>query len=87
MRKIQYKKILGLKMINIKCAKCKRKIYRYIKIGKGRVLHCWKDRIVEDFSICKDNIILCKCGNQIGVDQQKWIKLNQNSITISGTKH
>ena len=27
-------------MLTIKCAKCKGKVFRYLKIGKGRVLHC-----------------------------------------------
>ncbi len=73
-------------MINIKCARCKQKIFRYAKIGKGKLWHCWKDRIVEDLSIHDGKNIKCKCGNIIGIDEIKWIKLKQHSIITSGTK-
>ena len=42
-------------MITIRCAKCKSKIFEYIKIGKGKLLHCWKDRIIKDYSIQNGN--------------------------------
>lgn len=73
-------------MITIKCARCKRKIFRYIKVGKGKLWHCWKDRIVEDFSIHDGKNIKCNCGNLIGVDKEKWIKLKQDSFITSGSK-
>jgi len=71
-------------MITVKCAKCKRKIFKYQKIGKGRLWRCWKERIIEDYSIRDGNQIKCKCGNLIGIDQGKWIKMRQNSFTCSG---
>jgi len=71
-------------MITVKCAKCKRKIFKYQKIGKGRLWHCWKERIIEDYSIREGNQIKCKCGNLIGIDQGKWIKMRQNSFTYTG---
>lgn len=73
-------------MITIKCARCKRKIFRYIKVGKGKLWHCWKDRIVEDFSIHDGKNIKCNCGNLIGIDKEKWIKLKQDSFITSGSK-
>ncbi len=73
-------------MLIIKCAKCKRKILRYVKIGKGKLWHCWKDRIIEDFSIHDGKNIKCNCGNLIGIDVGKWIKLKQHSFITSGTK-
>jgi len=73
-------------MLIIKCAGCKRKIFRYVKIGKGKLWHCWKDRIIEDFSIHDGKNIKCKCGNIIGIDENKWIKLKQHSFIKSGTK-
>jgi len=73
-------------MLTIKCARCNQKIFRYVKIGKGKLWHCWKDRIVEDLSIHDGKNVLCKCGNLIGVDEGKWIKLKQNSIVTSGKK-
>ncbi|KPL14340.1 hypothetical protein AMJ74_03600 [candidate division WOR_3 bacterium SM1_77] len=73
-------------MLTIKCVKCKRKIFRYLKLGKGRVLHCWKSRIDKDYSIHEGNKVFCKCGNLIGVEGQKWIKLRQASFFHTGTK-
>lgn len=73
-------------MMTIKCAKCKQKVFRYVKIGKGKLWHCWKDRIIEDLTRHKENNIFCKCGNLIGIDEKKWIKLKQHSVLISGTK-
>jgi len=78
--------IAGQGMITIKCAKCNRKIFKYLKIGKGRVWHCWKDRISKDHSIRDGNAVRCPCGNLIGVEQGKWIKMKQNSFIYSGTK-
>ncbi len=73
-------------MLTIKCARCKGKVFRYVKIGKGKLWHCWKARIVEDYSICEDKKVRCQCGNIIGIDEGKWIKLKQHSFTHSGTK-
>ena len=73
-------------MITIKCAKCKRKIFKYLKIGKGRVLRCWKTRISKDYSIREGNIVKCPCGNVIGIENGKKIKMKQNSFIYSGTK-
>lgn len=72
-------------MLTIKCAKCKAKIFKYLKIGKGRLLHCWRQRIIEDYSVRAGNEVRCQCGNLIGIDEGKWIKLKRNSFTCSGT--
>ena len=56
-------------MITVKCATCGQKIFKYIKIGKGELLHCWPDRIVEDYALHDGRKVKCsKCGNIIGVD-------------------
>ena len=67
-------------MITIKCAKCKCKVFRYLKIGKGRVLHCWRGRIIRDYSIRDGNEVKCECGNLIGIDEGKWVKMKQHSF-------
>jgi len=72
-------------MITVKCAKCKRKIFRYKKIGKGRLWHCWKDRITEDYSVQDGDKVKCLCGNLIGIDEGKWIKMKQHTFVLSGT--
>jgi DNA-directed RNA polymerase subunit RPC12/RpoP len=73
-------------MIIIKCANCGREIFRYQKIGKGKLLHCWKNRISRDYSIKATNEVRCKCGNLMGWDEGRWIKLKQGSFTCSGSK-
>jgi len=72
-------------MITIKCAKCKKKIFKYKKIRKGRLWHCWMDRIIEDYSVRDGIKIKCQCGNTIGIDEEKWIKMKQNSFNLSGS--
>ena len=72
-------------MITIKCAKCKKKIFKYEKVGKGQLWHCWKNRIIDDYSVRDGNKIECQCGNSIGIDEGKWIKMKHHSIHYSGT--
>ncbi|NMG83129.1 MAG: hypothetical protein GIS02_02855 [Methanosarcinales archaeon] len=71
-------------MIIIKCAKCKRRIFKYQKIGEGRVLHCWNDRIIMDYSVRDGNKVKCQCGNLIGIAEEKWVKMRQHSFIYSG---
>ncbi|MEA1869922.1 MAG: hypothetical protein U9N09_07250 [Euryarchaeota archaeon] len=71
-------------MIIIKCAKCKRKIFKYQKIGKGRVWHCWNDRIIRDYSVRDGDEVKCRCGNLIGVAEERWVKMRQHSFIYSG---
>jgi len=72
-------------MLTVKCAKCGSKLFRYRKIGKGRLLHCWPERIVRDYSIREKDAVRCRCGHLIGLNEGKWIKLKRGSFTCSGT--
>lgn len=74
-------------MLTIKCAQCKAKVFKYVKIGKGKLLHCWKERIVEDYSIHDGMQLKCVCGSVIGVDEGQWVKLKQRAFVHTGTKH
>lgn len=71
-------------MLTIRCFKCKTKLFKYEKIGKGRLLHLWKERIVKDFSVKENDLIKCPCGNIIGVDKKIYIQLKKGSFTYSG---
>ena len=64
-------------MIAVKCAQCKSKIFKYQKIGKGQLWHCWEDRITKDYSVRDGNEVKCQCGNLIGIVEGKWIKMKQ----------
>ncbi len=74
-------------MLTIRCSQCKGKLFRYIKIGKGKIWRCYKDRIMEDFCIYNGDKVECSCGNQIGIDRDKWIKMKQKSFYYSGIKN
>jgi len=49
-------------------------------------LHCWKSRISRDYSNKVKNEVTCKCGNLIGWDEGKRIKLKNGSFTYSGSE-
>jgi len=68
------------KILIIRCSSCDKEIFKYLKIGKGKVWHCWKGRIIEDYSGHEGKEIRCKCGNLVGIDEGKWIKLKQHAI-------
>ena len=74
-------------MLVMKCAACKRKIWRYDKVGPGEVLRCHKDRIVKFFGAQKHgHTIQCLCGKAIGIDKGSYIKMNRKAFTYRGTK-
>ena len=75
----------GVEVIVIKCARCKSKVFKYVKVGKGRILHCWRERIAEDYSVRDGNEVKCRCGNLIGVDERRWVKMKRHSFIYSGT--
>lgn len=87
-------------MLTIKCAACKRKLWKYDKIGQGQVLRCHKDRILrvyqEQLVITESEItgaerteeaeICCQCGKRIGIDEGTYIKMIGQAFTYTGTK-
>lgn len=38
------------KTVQIYCVKCKTQLYKYRKGGKGALVKCFKERIVDDFT-------------------------------------
>jgi len=74
-------------MLTIKCAACKRKLWKYEKIGQGQVLRCYKDRITRWYDIQQTGMaFLCTCGKRIGMDEGDYIKMIGNAFTYTGTK-
>ena len=74
-------------MLTIKCSRCKSKLIKYLKIGKGKVLRCHKNRIKEWYELSEENgNFICSCGNKIGIDQGRYIKMNRREFTYTGTK-
>jgi len=72
-------------MITISCAACGRALFRYQKIGKGKLLHCWKSRISSDHTRHAGDDRYCPCGCHIGVDEGRWIKLHGGTFTVRGS--
>lgn len=74
-------------MLILKCSACKKKIWRYDKIGQGEVLRCHKDRIKKVFQFrVKENKIECSCGKTLGIDKGSYYKMVLKSFTYSGSK-
>lgn len=74
-------------MLTIKCAACKRKLWKYDKIGKGAVLRCHKDRITQTYTFQQQaHKIVCVCGKEIGIDKGKHIKMIGKAFVYSGSK-
>jgi hypothetical protein len=64
----------------IKCSRCKGKLLKYIKIGSGQVIRCWKDRIIEDHCVYDKKNVVCTCGQIIGIDNGPYIKMKKNTF-------
>lgn len=74
-------------MLTLRCSRCKRKLWRYDKVGAGRVLRCYKGRITRVYEARFDESgATCPCGAVIGPDEGPWIKMVQGAFTATGTK-
>jgi hypothetical protein len=75
-------------MLIIRCAACRRKLWRYDKLGPGEVLRCHKSRIDKfyDNTEADDQRIRCVCGKDIGIDKGSFYKMIAKAFTYSGTK-
>ena len=75
-------------MLLIRCAACKKKLWKYKKIGPGEVLRCHKDRIVKEFGAhtTQGHKVHCQCGKEIGIDKGGHIKMVAKAFIHTGTK-
>ena len=74
-------------MLTIHCAACKKKLWKYEKIGHGHVVRCHKERITKNYYFTvKDHKIHCQCGKVIGIDKGSHYRMISNSFTHTGTK-
>jgi len=71
-------------MQTIRCAKCNRRIMKYKKVGKGKLLRCWKEKIKSDLTVREGDSVLCPCGNLIGIEEKLLIRMRQSSFIRSG---
>jgi hypothetical protein len=75
-------------MLIIKCAKCNAKILKYKKIGSGKVLRCYKERISRFYEgrVDEGKLKCGNCENVIGVFKENYIDMNNEAFTYSGTR-
>ena len=63
------------RVLVIRCDRCNKRVLKYLKKGKGRLLRCLKDRIREDSTVRHGIEVCCPCGNRIGRDEGDHIKI------------
>ncbi len=74
-------------MLTIICSRCKRKLWKYQKIGPGEVLRCHKKRIIQTYGCYfDDQAAWCRCGQRIGIDKGPYYKMIKKAFTYTGTK-
>ena len=75
-------------MLLIRCSACRRKLWRYDKIGSGTVLRCHKVRILKVYEPTRSegDRVVCPCGQWIGIDKGPFIRMARRGFTSSGTK-
>jgi len=80
--------VRGGKLLDIRC-KCGFVLFRYLKVGKGRIIKCMVERITEDFVGLKGIATFSKpecpsCKRELGIIMmihgEPALKLNQGSI-------
>ena len=67
-------------ILTVKCVKCKQKIFRYHKVGKGQLLRCWKSRILKDNSVREGDEVKCPCGNLIGIEDDRKVNMKKGAF-------
>ena len=64
------------RILIVRCSRCRTKIFKYLKVGSGKLWHCWKSKILEDYSVRENEKVSCpKCGLVIGFEKKDHIKL------------
>ena len=77
----------GYVLLVVKCATCRKKIWKYQKIGQGEVLRCHKSRITRNFGFkAEGDKFFCNCGSKIGIDKGTFYKMIPKTFTYSGSK-
>lgn len=73
-------------MLTIRCAACKRKLFKYQKLGKGQVLRCHKGRISQWLEgVVEGGKLRCLCGEVIGHDKGSRFAMVRRAFTTSGS--
>lgn len=76
-------------MLVLRCSRCRAKLWKYDKIGKGAVLRCHKARIVQWYEepvLQGDKICCPACLQAVGIDKGSFYKMDHRAFTYNGTK-
>lgn len=74
-------------MLTIKCGRCKSKILKYNKIGHGKILRCYRERIHKLYGYVKEGQLKCRdCHHSIGNLKNGHFKMYGKEFTYSGRK-
>lgn len=72
--------------LDIYCASCHTKLYKYQKEGPGSLVKCYCNRIIENY--CKEDMICPKCSTKFArryrVHNRDANKIIQGKIYIKG---
>ena len=60
----------------VRCPECKKKAFKYLKVGRGKVIRCYKDRIRDDRTTHKQKAIYCPCGHRLALDRDDHWKIS-----------
>ncbi|USD68203.1 hypothetical protein [Vibrio sp. SCSIO 43136] len=69
------------KTVDISCARCNAKLYKYRKGGKGALVKCFVERIVEDYTESP-----CRCPSCEGVFARETLIRGVPAFKIIGGK-
>ncbi len=76
-----------LPMLILKCSACRRKLWKYYKLGQGEVHRCHKDRIKKVWNMEeRDGKVFCPCGKAVGIDRGSYFAMDKKAFTYKGTK-
>ena len=74
-------------LLVLRCSACKRKLWKYDKIGSCELLRCHKDRITNVYGFEEEwGRARCLCGQTFGIDKGTYYKMIAKAFTYSGTK-
>ncbi len=61
--------------MTIRCKGCKKKLFKYKKIGRGWLIRMHKSKIKSDHAEYRDGYVFCSCGKKFGRDDGDYIKV------------
>lgn len=74
-------------MLTLRCAACRRKLWKYHKIGPGELHRRHKDRIRKVWRMEeRDGKVWCACGRAVGIDRGTYYTMDRKAFTYAGTK-